>query len=65
MGQGTGRGGEAMIDFLKMGGYAFYVWSAYGISFAVLIMNIILPIRREHELIKSLAKRQQREEQQR
>ena len=52
-----------MIDFLKMGGYAFYVWSAYGISFAVLIMNIILPIRREHELIKSLAKRQQREEQ--
>lgn len=52
-----------MIDFFKMGGYAFYVWSAYGISFLVLIMNIILPIRREKALIQSLAKRQQREEQ--
>jgi len=63
MGAGTGSGDETMIDFLKMGGYAFYVWSAYGISFVVLMMNIILPIRREQELLKSLAKRQQREEQ--
>ena len=52
-----------MMDFLNMGGYAFYVWSAYGISLAVLILNIILPIRREKELIRSLVKRQQREEQ--
>ena len=52
-----------MIHFLEMGGYAFYVWSAYGISFVVLVMNIILPIRREKELIRNLAKRQQREEQ--
>jgi len=52
-----------MIHFLEMGGYAFYVWSAYGISFVVLVMNIILPIRREKALIRSLAKRQQREEQ--
>lgn len=52
-----------MMDFLNMGGYAFFVWSAYGISFVVLILNIILPIRREKALIKSLVKRQQREEQ--
>ena len=52
-----------MMDFLNMGGYAFYVWTSYGISLAVMILNIILPIRREKELLRSLAKRQQREEQ--
>ena len=52
-----------MMDFLNMGGYAFYVWTAYGISLAVIILNILLPIRRERQLIKSLNKRQQREEQ--
>jgi heme exporter protein D len=52
-----------MIEFLNMGGYAFYVWSAYGISLVVLMLNIILPIRREKALIESLLKRQQREAQ--
>jgi len=52
-----------MSDFLNMGGYAAYVWSAYGISFVVLILNIILPIYREKELIKSIQKRLQREAQ--
>ena len=26
-----------MNDFLTMGGYGFYVWSAYGLSFLLLI----------------------------
>jgi len=52
-----------MIEFLNMGGYAFYVWSAYGISLVVLMLNIILPIRREKALIESLLKRHQREAQ--
>ncbi|HEX7080351.1 MAG TPA: heme exporter protein CcmD [Gammaproteobacteria bacterium] len=29
-----------MIDFLSMGGYAAYVWSAYGITLLVLLINI-------------------------
>ena len=29
-----------MTDFLQMGGYAPYVWSAYGITLAVLLLNI-------------------------
>ena len=28
-----------MIDFLTMGGYAAYVWSAYGITLAVLVIS--------------------------
>ncbi len=30
-----------MTAFLRMGGYAQYLWPAYGIAFAVLILNIV------------------------
>ncbi len=30
-----------MMSFLEMGGYAVYVWSAYGITLLVLILNIL------------------------
>lgn len=29
-----------MSEFLAMGGYAPYVWSAYGITLAVILLNI-------------------------
>ena len=29
-----------MMEFLRMGGYGAYVWSAYGITLMVLIINI-------------------------
>ena len=35
-----------MSEFLNMGGYAIYVWSAYGITALVLALNIA------HALIK-------------
>jgi heme exporter protein CcmD len=31
-----------VIEFLQMGGDAAYVWSAYGITLAVLILNVWL-----------------------
>jgi heme exporter protein D len=37
-------------EFFHMGGYAFYVWSAYGTALVVLLLNIILPLRRYREL---------------
>ena len=30
-----------MRTFLDMGGYAAYVWPAYGVTFAVVVLNII------------------------
>jgi len=33
-----------MTEFLHMGGYAGYVWSSYGISAAVLIISLLLPL---------------------
>src|SRR5690606_34339052 len=33
-------GGGGMSEFLAMGGYAPYVWSAYGITLLVILLNI-------------------------
>tara|TARA_B100000929_G_scaffold45211_1_gene32124 strand:- start:335 stop:499 length:165 start_codon:yes stop_codon:yes gene_type:complete len=30
--------------FWSMGGYASYVWSAYGIAAGVITLNIVLPV---------------------
>ncbi len=34
-----------MNDFFAMGGYAKYVWSAYSISFVVLLLTTVLAKR--------------------
>jgi heme exporter protein D len=36
-----------MSEFLRMGGYAPYVWSAYGITLVTLVLNVWW-IRRSH-----------------
>jgi len=30
-----------MTEFLDMGGYGLYVWSAYGLSTFVLLLNVV------------------------
>ena len=44
-------------EFFAMGGYAFYVWVAYGLSAIVLIVNALLPVRREKTLLAAIAER--------
>ena len=34
------------MEFLDMGGYGRYVWSAYGLSFVVLLLNAVAARRR-------------------
>ena len=42
-------------DFLLMGGYATYVWSAYGISLLVLFLNFYLAIKEKSvEILRKL-----------
>ncbi|HJP34369.1 MAG TPA: heme exporter protein CcmD [Gammaproteobacteria bacterium] len=43
--------------FFAMGGYAFYVWFAYGLSAVVLIVNAVVPGKREASLLARIAKR--------
>jgi heme exporter protein D len=38
-----------MSEFLAMGGYAFYVWGSYGVTFALLALEIFLLAKRKRE----------------
>ena len=51
-----------IAEFLDMGGYAFYVWTAYLFCAVVLAVNLILPLRQRSRLIKVLSARMQRED---
>lgn len=44
-----------MTEFFNMGGYGFYVWSAYGLALVVLVYNIVVPLRTEQRLLRELA----------
>jgi heme exporter protein D len=43
-------------EFLTMGGYAFYVWTSYGIALLVLLINVILPLRQRKKLLGDIAR---------
>ncbi len=47
-------------QFFHMGGYAFYVWTSYGLAFIVLLINILLPWRHERRLLREIARKTRR-----
>ncbi len=49
-----------MNEFLNMGGYAAYVWSAYGLAFVVLLLNAVLPRMQARRIRRRLATRPRR-----
>ncbi|MCK5720167.1 MAG: heme exporter protein CcmD [Thiomargarita sp.] len=51
-----------MNEFFYMGGYAFYVWTSYGLTFLVLIANFIIPIQQKQTLINTLARKLRRKQ---
>jgi len=38
-----------MSDFFDMGGYGWYVWGSYGVTFALLAIEVILLRKRKSE----------------
>jgi heme exporter protein D len=42
-------------DFFAMGGYALYVWGAYGLAAIILALNVALPLRRRKTVRHELA----------
>jgi heme exporter protein D len=46
--------------FFAMGGYAFYVWTAYGLTTAVLLWNLFAPIVQRKQLLRHLILKQKR-----
>jgi heme exporter protein D len=50
-----------MDNFLNMGGYAGYVWSAYAVFFIVLAIDAIAPMLQRRRALKELRGRMRRE----
>ena len=46
-----------MVEFLNMGGYAAFVWPAFGITAVIMVANLIAARRREAEALASLRRR--------
>ncbi len=47
---------DVLREFFYMGGYSFYVWSAYGVTLVVLVANVVLPMVHARELRARLAR---------
>ncbi|MDX1432524.1 MAG: heme exporter protein CcmD [Gammaproteobacteria bacterium] len=47
---------DTLREFLHMGGYGFYVWSAYGVTLVVLVANVLVPMLRARDLRARLAR---------
>ena len=53
---------NSFADFFAMGGYGFYVWLAYGISLACLILLIFNTLVTRKKIIKVVTERIAREQ---
>ncbi|NRA59358.1 MAG: heme exporter protein CcmD [Psychrobium sp.] len=49
-------------DFIDMGGYGFYVWLAYGITFGLLLILTLSSIFKRKSLFKEINAKQRRDE---
>ncbi len=46
-----------MNEFIMMGGYGAYVWSAYAVCFTVLLANVIQAILKTRRTMRDLRKK--------
>ncbi len=50
-----------LTEFLHMGGYAFYVWTSYGLAAVILIANLLVPMLNARRQRRELSGRLRRE----
>jgi len=53
---------SSFADFIAVGNHGLYVWTSYGISLAVLILNAALPMLARRRYLQDEARRLRREE---
>jgi heme exporter protein D len=49
-------------EFFAMGGYAFYVWASYAITFVVMLVLVIMPVVQRKQFMRQQALRLKRQE---
>lgn len=52
---------QSWSDLIHMGGYGFYVWLSYGLSFIAIVALIIQSLVGKSAVLKSVKREQQRE----
>lgn len=55
---------SSFSEFLAMGNHGFYVWLAFGITFLVLLINVLLPVIARKQYLKDAARQLRRESKQ-
>jgi heme exporter protein D len=50
-----------MQEFFHMGGYAFYIWTSYGVALIVLLANLFSAYNRQRSLLKNLLRKLKRD----
>ncbi|GGP69178.1 MULTISPECIES: heme exporter protein CcmD [Shewanella] len=53
---------ESFAEFINMGGYGFYVWLSYGVTFGCLATLITLSVRKKRKVLIEIAKKMTREQ---
>ncbi|HEB82649.1 MAG TPA: heme exporter protein CcmD [Gammaproteobacteria bacterium] len=48
-------------EFFNMGGYAFYVWTSYGLMLLLLVANIVSPMWQRKKIIARIKRAIKRE----
>ena len=41
-------------NFFSMGGYGLYVWGSYAVAAAILLFNVVTPLRRHKIVLQQL-----------
>jgi heme exporter protein D len=42
------------MEFLDFGKYTSYVWASYGLTFLVLILNVVMPLMAKKKQLKKI-----------
>ncbi len=48
-------------EFFNMGGYAFFVWTSYGLTLLVIVANIVSPLMQRKKVISRIKRAIKRE----
>ncbi|MCK4865325.1 MAG: heme exporter protein CcmD [Gammaproteobacteria bacterium] len=45
------------MEALDFGKYNFYIWASYGLTFLILVWNVVVPFLEKKKLLKSIKRR--------
>ncbi|PCJ23116.1 MAG: heme exporter protein CcmD [SAR86 cluster bacterium] len=48
---------SSFSEFIDMGGYAFNVWSVYGLFALFVAVNLIMPVRKRKQILREQKRR--------